>query len=152
MCTRRITNGRTSFSHLLYISWLNLYACHFGYNVAINPADLTPPPSPFPASCEPVTLPMCLHDDVTWNKTRMPNLLGHVSQLHDALQMSQEWTAHLSLGCHDDLRVFLCSVYVPRCTANGSALPRWVNVRDTLLASVTLYSRPWWWLRYQDRR
>jgi len=63
---------------------------------------------------------MCLHDDVTWNETRMPNLLGQESQTSDALQLSQAWTAQLSLGCHGDLRVFLCSMYVPRCMADGS--------------------------------
>lgn len=62
--------------------------------------------------CQPITVPMC--QGLYYTETMVPNLLGHTSQREASIQMS----FFSSLGqtfCKVDIRLFLCTVYAPKC-------------------------------------
>ncbi|XP_033100250.1 uncharacterized protein LOC117103750 [Anneissia japonica] len=69
-------------------------------------------------SCEDIILPMCLN--MSYSQTRLPNVLGHTSQF-DALTAIIDNV--ILVGCSPTILPFLCSVYTPMCTADGSAKP-----------------------------
>ena len=50
-----------------------------------------------------------------YNFTRMPNLLGHVTQQEAASQV-HEFIPLVQVGCSRLLKFFLCAVYAPMCT------------------------------------
>ncbi|KPP72255.1 frizzled-4-like [Scleropages formosus] len=65
------------------------------------------------ATCDPIRISMC--QDLGYNETRMPNLVGNVLQADAELQLTT-FTPLIQYGCSSQLRFFLCSVYVPMCT------------------------------------
>ncbi|CAL4122163.1 unnamed protein product [Meganyctiphanes norvegica] len=74
-----------------------------------------------PRSCERITVPMC--KEMPYNKTRMPNLLGHFTQNEAAIHV-HEFMPMVNLGCSKYLRFFLCSLYAPMCTTvSGTDIP-----------------------------
>ncbi|XP_066492596.1 frizzled-9 [Tiliqua scincoides] len=62
--------------------------------------------------CEAIEIPLCR--GIGYNRTRMPNLLGHARQREAALQL-QEFAPLVAYGCHAQLRFFLCSLFAPLC-------------------------------------
>ncbi|CAL1536729.1 unnamed protein product [Lymnaea stagnalis] len=66
--------------------------------------------------CEPVRVPMC-QGLVQYNATKLPNKFGHTtqSQVYWALQ---PWWPFVDAGCSDNLRNFLCSLYLPKCVGD----------------------------------
>lgn len=70
--------------------------------------------------CEPIRVPFC--NDIQYNETIMPNILGHTKQ-EEASSEIVEFAALVKSGCSPYLKFFLCSVYVPVCTVMDSALP-----------------------------
>lgn len=50
-----------------------------------------------------------------YNMTRMPNLVGHMTQKEAALQVN-EFIPLVQFGCSRLLKFFLCSLYAPMCT------------------------------------
>ncbi|CAG9812659.1 unnamed protein product [Phaedon cochleariae] len=63
-------------------------------------------------TCEPIRVEMCM----TWyNTTAMPNLGGNDIQKEAELQL-QSFQPLIRYGCSQNLKLFLCSVYVPMCT------------------------------------
>jgi hypothetical protein len=65
------------------------------------------------ARCEPITVPLCV--GIKYNLTRMPNLVGHLTQ-SDAAQQLNEFIPLVQIGCSRLLKFFLCSLYAPMCT------------------------------------
>lgn len=65
------------------------------------------------SKCERITIPMC--QDMPYNLTRMPNLLGHKDQSEAAIQV-HEFIPLVEIGCSKNLKFFLCSLYAPMCT------------------------------------
>lgn len=63
--------------------------------------------------CERITIPMC--QDMPYNLTRMPNLMGHTDQSQAAIQV-HEFVPLVEIGCSKHLKFFLCSLYAPMCT------------------------------------
>ncbi|KAK2500931.1 hypothetical protein MC885_005000 [Smutsia gigantea] len=57
--------------------------------------------------------------DIGYNRTRMPNLMGHENQREAAIQL-HEFAPLVEYGCHSHLRFFLCSLYAPMCTEEVS--------------------------------
>lgn len=51
---------------------------------------------------------------IQYNSMRLPNLLDHES-LDEAIQQSDAWNSLLSLHCHADTQLFLCSLFAPVC-------------------------------------
>merc|ERR1711892_271375 len=69
-------------------------------------------PSRPSSKCEPITIPMC--QDVPYNFTRMPNLMGHQDQAAAAIEV-HEFKPLVEMGCSKYLKFFLCSIYAPMC-------------------------------------
>lgn len=67
----------------------------------------------FQVRCERIAIPLCA--DMRYNFTRMPNLLGHVTQQEAASQV-HEFIPLVQVGCSRLLKFFLCAVYAPMCT------------------------------------
>ena len=63
--------------------------------------------------CEPVQVPFCkgLH----YSKTTFPNYFKHETQREAGLEVHQ-FSPLVSVKCSEDLKMFLCALYVPICT------------------------------------
>lgn len=70
--------------------------------------------------CEPITIPMC--QGLSYNQTITPNLLGHTSQREAMVQMSF-FNTIVQTVCSEDIRLFLCMVYTPRCVEGVAQWP-----------------------------
>jgi len=63
--------------------------------------------------CEPITVPLC--KDIQYNETIMPNLMNNPDQKDAGLEVHQYFPL-VKVNCSPDLKIFLCSMYVPVCT------------------------------------
>ncbi|RWS30169.1 frizzled-9-like protein [Leptotrombidium deliense] len=63
--------------------------------------------------CERITIPMC--QDMPYNTTRMPNILGHTDQSEAAIKL-HEFILLIEIDCSRHLKFFLCSLYAPMCS------------------------------------
>ncbi|CAJ1063098.1 uncharacterized protein LOC121513235 isoform X1 [Xyrichtys novacula] len=70
--------------------------------------------------CEPITIPMC--QGLSYNLTITPNLLGHVSQ-RDAVVRMSFFNSFVQTMCSVDIRLFVCTVYAPKCVAGEVQKP-----------------------------
>lgn len=70
--------------------------------------------------CEPITVPMC--QGLPYNQTITPNLLGHASQIEAMMKMSF-FDMIMKTLCSEDIRLFLCMAYVPRCVGGSVQRP-----------------------------
>lgn len=68
---------------------------------------------PLPRSCEPIRIEMCT--SLGYNMTEMPNLGGNDIQ-QEADYTLKSFSPLIQYGCSSQLKLFLCSVYVPMCT------------------------------------
>ncbi|CAH1971883.1 unnamed protein product [Acanthoscelides obtectus] len=71
---------------------------------------------PLLRTCEPIRVDMCL---MWYNMTSMPNLGGNDIQQEADLQL-KSFSPLIQYGCSQNLKLFLCSVYVPMCTEKVS--------------------------------
>ena len=65
------------------------------------------------SQCESISIPLC--QEMPYNLTRVPNILGHSDQVSAALALHQ-LKAMLDLDCSPYLGFFLCSLHAPMCT------------------------------------
>uniref|UniRef100_A0A834R9L9 Frizzled-8 n=1 Tax=Sarcoptes scabiei TaxID=52283 RepID=A0A834R9L9_SARSC len=72
-----------------------------------------------PTRCERITIPMC--SNIGYSKTLMPNSLEMETQQEAGLEVHQFWPL-VHTNCSDDMRFFLCSIYVPICIENYHGL------------------------------
>uniref|UniRef100_A0A3B4AGB3 FZ domain-containing protein n=1 Tax=Periophthalmus magnuspinnatus TaxID=409849 RepID=A0A3B4AGB3_9GOBI len=63
-----------------------------------------------------------LCNDLAYNFTVMPNLLGHVHQDDAGLEMHQ-FHPLVKVQCSPALKEFLCSVYAPECIMGSARAP-----------------------------
>ncbi|KAL8562926.1 hypothetical protein ACOMHN_004618 [Nucella lapillus] len=63
--------------------------------------------------CEEVMVPMC-RGLVDYSHTRLPNRFNHTTQ-QQVYWALQPWWPFIDMGCSDNLRTFLCALYLPRC-------------------------------------
>ncbi|CAK8674746.1 unnamed protein product [Clavelina lepadiformis] len=70
--------------------------------------------------CELITLPLC--SKIEYNETLFPNILGHKNQEEAGLEVNQFYPL-VKIDCYKHLKHFLCSVYVPMCSAYKGLLP-----------------------------
>lgn len=68
-------------------------------------------------TCETIQVPMC-KGLVRYNTTILPNKFGHKTQA-DVYWALQPWWPFIDAGCSNNLRDFLCGLYLPRCTGDG---------------------------------
>lgn len=64
-------------------------------------------------TCEPIRIDLC--SGLGYNMTGMPNLGGN-DQQHEADYTLKSFSPLIQYGCSSQLKLFLCSVYVPMCT------------------------------------
>lgn len=64
-------------------------------------------------TCEPIKIEMCM--GLGYNMTGMPNLGGNDMQ-QEADYNLKSFEPLIQYGCSQNLKLFLCSVYVPMCT------------------------------------
>ena len=70
--------------------------------------------------CENITIPMCMN--LPYNCTKMPNRFDHRTQQQAALDMVR-FNPLVITNCYSHLRLFLCSVYIPRYTMDPAGSP-----------------------------
>lgn len=70
--------------------------------------------------CELITISVC--KNIPYNRTIMPNLIGHTKQEEAGLEVTQ-FAPLVKIGCSPDLQLFLCSLYVPVCTILDQPIP-----------------------------
>ncbi|KAF0296096.1 Frizzled-1 [Amphibalanus amphitrite] len=70
--------------------------------------------------CEDIDIPLC--KDIQYNKTILPNLLGHATQDEAGLEVHQFFPL-VKVKCSADLQLFLCLMYAPVCTQLEKPLP-----------------------------
>lgn len=70
--------------------------------------------------CVPVGIPLC--QDLPYNMSIMPNILGHHTQEEAGLEVHQFFPL-VKVNCSPHLQVFLCSVYAPVCTIMDHPIP-----------------------------
>ncbi|XP_058124313.1 frizzled [Anopheles ziemanni] len=70
--------------------------------------------------CEPITIPFCT--GIQYNRTIMPNLVGHTKQEEAALEVHQ-FVPLVKIDCSPDLKFFLCLLYAPVCTILTYPIP-----------------------------
>uniref|UniRef100_A0A0B6ZVQ7 FZ domain-containing protein n=1 Tax=Arion vulgaris TaxID=1028688 RepID=A0A0B6ZVQ7_9EUPU len=79
----------------------------------------TDPATVIPArKCEQIQVPMC-KGLIKYNSTKLPNRFGHVTQT-DVYWALQPWWPFIDAGCSDNLRNFLCALYLPKCVGDDS--------------------------------
>ena len=66
-------------------------------------------------TCEAITVPLC--QDIDYNMTSLPNLLGQTSQEDAALEVHQFFPL-VQVNCSPYLKRFLCAMYTPKCSPN----------------------------------
>ncbi|XP_069108770.1 frizzled-2-like [Argopecten irradians] len=72
------------------------------------------------SKCEPIAIPLC--KDIIYNETIMPNLLAHQHQDDAGLEVHQFFPL-VKVQCSPQLRLFLCTMYVPVCTVLEEPIP-----------------------------
>uniref|UniRef100_A0A182N383 FZ domain-containing protein n=1 Tax=Anopheles dirus TaxID=7168 RepID=A0A182N383_9DIPT len=70
--------------------------------------------------CEPISIPFCA--GIQYNRTIMPNLMGHTKQEEAALEVHQ-YVPLVKIDCSPDLKFFLCLLYAPVCTILSYPIP-----------------------------
>ena len=76
--------------------------------------------TPDTGRCEAITVPLCR--DIVYNQTSMPNFLGHQRQDDAGMEVHQFYPL-VKVRCSEYLQFFLCTMYVPKCTAREEIMP-----------------------------
>ena len=79
-----------------------------------------PPVRPMNGKCEDISFPLCT--TMPYNRTVMPNLLGHLTQNEAGLEINQ-FHPLIQSQCSPHLWYFLCTFYIPVCTVLDEAIP-----------------------------
>ncbi|XP_071441683.1 atrial natriuretic peptide-converting enzyme-like [Hetaerina americana] len=74
--------------------------------------------NPAPGLCLPVIVSFCHRHKIPYNYTMFPNYMGHFTQ-RDAQQELEVYGAVVDVRCYELAPLFLCSVFVPKCGAQG---------------------------------
>ena len=76
--------------------------------------------NPVHGPCQLITIPLCT--DLPYTQTILPNLMGHDNQEDAALGVRQ-FIPLLKTHCSPELKLFVCSSYVPVCTILETVIP-----------------------------
>ena len=116
----------------------------FECNCQVNPDSLA---DEKPWKCEKITVDFC--KDIGYNVTRMPNLAKNDDQKHAQMEL-MSFMPLVKVGCSDQLKLFLCSVYTPYCTDKVNKVvfacrTLCEHVRDKCSPIMDKYGFPWPW-------
>lgn len=100
---------------------------------------------PLLRTCEPIRVELCT--GLGYNVTGMPNLGGNELQ-QDADYTLKTFSPLIQYGCSSQLKLFLCSVYVPMCTEKvinpiGPCRGLCENVRSRCYPVLQGFGFPW---------
>lgn len=89
---------------------------------------------------------MSLCNNINYKQMKMPNLLGHDS-VDEVVYQSSAWMPLLSLNCHRDAQLFLCSMFAPVCVEQAQLIypcrSLCESVRQSCESQMLRYSYPW---------
>nr|XP_025961655.1 membrane frizzled-related protein [Dromaius novaehollandiae] len=74
----------------------------------------------FGSVCEPLEVEMCL--GLSYNTTSFPNIWLAIPDQAGAAEVLQDYQTLMELACYQHLRPLICSLFVPKCTADGGVL------------------------------
>ncbi|KAM6432170.1 membrane frizzled-related protein isoform 1-T1 [Liasis olivaceus] len=72
------------------------------------------------ASCEPIKVEMC--QGLSYNSTSFPNIWLMIPHQQGAEELLQDYMTLQDLTCYPDLRLLVCSLFVPKCLPEGGIL------------------------------
>lgn len=98
----------------------NEYTIQASSNVTADVADEVQTMIQLNPKCEPVTTPLC--NDIGYNITIFPNILNIANQ-QDATLEVQQFFPLIKVQCSSALKLFLCNVYIPKCTILDEPIP-----------------------------
>lgn len=67
-----------------------------------------------PPQCVPIPKNLTLCNNIRYDKMRLPNLLDH-DTLSEVVEQAASWVGLVSIKCHPDSQLFLCSLFSPVC-------------------------------------
>nr|VZI06245.1 unnamed protein product [Spirometra erinaceieuropaei] len=67
--------------------------------------------------CHEIPKKMKLCTGLGYNMMVLPNSLEH-ARVEEVIAQSEVWLTLVNIGCHEELRLFLCSLYAPICIAD----------------------------------
>eukprot|EP00112_Aurelia_sp_Birch-Aquarium-sp1_P012131 Seg255.6 transcript_id=Seg255.6/GoldUCD/mRNA.D3Y31 product="Protein mom-5" protein_id=Seg255.6/GoldUCD/D3Y31 len=70
--------------------------------------------------CEDLQESMC--SGLAYNQTFFPNILNHLSQ-YEASRFFTQFHPLIKIGCYEDIKLFLCSLFFPVCTSVDKPIP-----------------------------
>ncbi|XP_065317481.1 secreted frizzled-related protein 5-like [Gordionus sp. m RMFG-2023] len=95
-------------------------------------------------TCVDIPRSLTLCQGIGYGKMRLPNLLNHDS-LNEVVKQASSWVPLLSVSCHPDARIFLCSLYSPVCLDRPIYPCRSLcrAVKGGCESRIKLYGFPW---------
>ncbi|XP_014666934.1 PREDICTED: secreted frizzled-related protein 5-like isoform X2 [Priapulus caudatus] len=95
-------------------------------------------------TCVDIPSNVTLCQGIGYSKMRLPNLLEHDTML-EVTQQARAWVPLLSIACHADAQLFLCSLYAPVCLDRPIYPCRSLceAVRSGCEARMSTYGYPW---------
>ncbi|XP_035673048.1 uncharacterized protein LOC118413629 [Branchiostoma floridae] len=109
------------------------------WNLRIGSVEATPSPKP-PPRCEPLQVRLC--EGLGYNRTYLPNLVGHELQQDAELQL-QTYTPLIQYGCYEHLKLFLCSMYAPPCGSPPPCRSFCLAAKRDCLPVLSEFGFPW---------
>ena len=95
--------------------------------------------------CVPIPSNMSLCSNINYKQMKMPNVLGH-DTLDEVHYQSSAWIPLLSINCHKDTQLFLCSLFAPVCVEQAAIYPcrsLCETVKRSCEGQMMSYNYPW---------
>ncbi|KAJ7376989.1 hypothetical protein OS493_031261 [Desmophyllum pertusum] len=103
-----------------------------------TPTEITP----LQSRCLPLKIPMCR--SLNYTRTILPNFLNHTSQSQvKQIMNSKAFQSHLRSQCSQHLTRFVCFLFAPYCTSDGTALPPCRSFCDKVKTDCANVSARW---------
>lgn len=78
--------------------------------------------NPAPGICLPVIVKFCQNHQIPYNFTVFPNYIGHFAQPEAQAELDA-YDALVDVRCYELVSLFLCSLFVPKCSSTGTTVP-----------------------------
>ncbi|EDW02212.1 uncharacterized protein LOC6559850 [Drosophila grimshawi] len=78
--------------------------------------------NPSPGNCLPIIVKLCQGPQIPYNYTTVPTYIGHFRQ-QDVQVDLEPFEALVEVRCYELVSLFLCSLFVPKCSKTGHSIP-----------------------------